>query len=381
MDILRKNISVLLLIVTSSIILCTQNTIMNGMGTLDIIRRTLGIVAITFILYILLDKMHSRIQIRMKVKRLSAVLILLIMTIPACINLLQVIESNDRIDRLNTIEIGALQIYKVNYMEVMIFVFPIIGLLLTEIFRKKKNELLKVCVSLFTFQVLEYIGLWGLRLSSLLAIAIINAIVTFYILKTELSTRKIKSIMISMSCLLTVILSAVSLYYFLYTNFKTISLRYYLSTKPLETREIFGASQAIGISNWKNDYIQPFIDLQSPICTSAYYFGYIAAALIFVSLIVLMIVIFGMGNEIEKYETSNLKKTIACTTTSYIMSKVIFNTLFGLSIPTLPMESPFLLGRFYHYTFTVLGGGATDIAIITLLSVFYINARRSSDEK
>ncbi len=377
----KRFISILLLIITSSIILCIQNTVMNGMSTVDIVRTTLEIVTITLIAYVMLDKLQNKIQIGRKEKIVSVILMYLVMIIPVYINLLQVLESNSRIDRLNTFEIGSLQIYKVDYMEVMIFAFPIFSLFITEIFKKKKNELLKVCICLFTFELLEYIGLWGLRLSSMLAVAIINAVVTFYILRTKLSIGKAKSAIISMAFLLTVIVSAVGIYYMIYQNFKIIALRYYLSTKPLETRGIFRSSQAIGISNWEHDYIQPFTDLQSPICTSTYYFGYIAAALIFVVLLILLIVIFRMGNVIERFETSNIKKTISFTMTSYIMSKIIFNTLFGLAIPTLPMESPFLLGRFYHYTFTVLGGGAVDLAIVTLLAVFYISARRCSNEK
>lgn len=382
----NKFLNVVMLIFISVLALATMQVTMTPMDTTTLVARVLGICAVSMILYVLVSKIGSPIHINRKIEIVFAAAISMIFIVLSVLNLSQMHNDIGRLEHDKFIHLGNFGVDKYYLAStVVLIVFPMFALLITGIMQKRRRGVLISGIILWCTQVVVIMSLCGLRLASIGIVAIINTIVTCYVLKTKFKISKRKLLFIIAGFGL-VLITVFLIYNNLYPKNMEISIRHFWKIIPWEMWEsIFKNSKFIGM-NIGEVFSAPdvFYDCFNPLIVMLLEFGLVPFIIMLLLSVVMIYLIVKIVRTIYKSEVSDIKKIIAVALTSHILLQITMSILISLGVPAIPIHFPFYIQEeIWNYHFRYTTSGYADIVILTCLIMIYLEAskKKETEEK
>lgn len=373
----HRLLHVLSLVFIATLSLSIMTTVMMSLPILSLIETVLEIVCTTIILYLFVSKIGMKVHISKTAKIVIVLLISLSFVILAIANLSRIPYSmgfwGER-NMLKDIQLGNLDINKYHWTSlVILFLFPIASLLITEILKKPiLSGALLGCL-----QTLLILSLWGLRLSTVCIVIVLNTVVICYLFETRFSIGKTKLFFVIAGSIVMIAVVLIT-YKIFYDRQFQISWGYYLAGVPSEMRgNIFRDSQFFGINTNISESPYIYYDVMSPMIVTLLLFGFIPFVGTILLAIIMMSQIFMLTKTVCRSTLQNIKKIITVALSSHMILQISMSILIAVGLPILPIHFPFYLQEYpnsEHFIYTVTG--YVDIVILTCLLMMYMEATR-----
>ncbi|MCR5837198.1 MAG: hypothetical protein K6G88_11880, partial [Lachnospiraceae bacterium] len=373
----NKIIHVFILMFISSLYICINTYTMNRMDAFSLAVTVIGTISLTMIAYYITSKVASVIHIYNKGKVIFLIIFTIGLTVLSLLNLSQLHNDIGCVERNRCIQVANLGIDKFYLISaVILFIFPVCAQFVVDVFKEKKAGKIKTLMILCIMHIGIMLAIFGIRLATIAIVTVIDLGIVLYLMASEFEMKKRYLFEVSAFFAL-VILVITKLYYSFYPTIEQ-SVRHYFLAIPSEIRDVlYKNSRMIGMHTDAELISAPIAnyDIYSALLEPLYNWGWLHFIIMAFLSIIMIVVFIQMIRTTCKFQTSKLKKIVALSLSMHVLLQQITSLMVALGLPIfIPIHGLFYQQDTRHFIYTTSAGLYTDIIIITLLVLIYLES-------